>query len=74
MARWLGDIRQYFPSTVVQVMQKDALERLDLKAMLFQPEMLEAVQPDVHLVATLISLRGIILDAVCALLSMSSGI
>lgn len=60
VARWLGDIRQYFPASVVQVMQKDAFERLDLKSMLFQPEMLEAIQPDVHLVATLISLRGII--------------
>lgn len=60
VARWLGDIRQYFPASVVQVMQKDAFERLNLKSMLFQPEMLEAVQPDVHLVATLMSLRGII--------------
>ena len=60
VARWLGDIRRYFPASVVQVMQKDAFERLDLKSMLFQPEMLEAVQPDVHLVATLISLRGVI--------------
>ena len=60
VARWLGDIRQYFPASVVQVMQKDAFERLDLKSMLFQPEMLEAIQPDVHLVATLMSLRGII--------------
>lgn len=60
VARWLGDIRQYFPAPVVQVMQKDAFERLDLKSMLFQPEMLEAVQPDVHLVATLMSLRGVI--------------
>lgn len=60
VARWLGDIRHYFPAPVVQVMQKDAFERLDLKSMLFQPEMLEAVQPDVHLVATLMSLRGII--------------
>src|ERR1700674_3886851 len=41
-------------------MQKDAFERLGLKSMLFQPEMLEAVQPDVHLVATLMSLRGVI--------------
>ncbi|MFZ2267643.1 MAG: VWA domain-containing protein [Azonexus sp.] len=60
VARWLGDIRRYFPASVVQVMQKDAFERLDLRSMLFQPEMLEAVQPDVHLVATLMSLRGII--------------
>lgn len=60
VARWLGDIRRYFPGSVVQVMQKDAFERLDLKSMLLQPEMLEAVQPDVHLVATLLSLRGVI--------------
>jgi len=62
VARWLGDIRQYFPSTVVQIMQKDAFERLNLQSMLFQPEMLEAVQADVHLVATLMSLRGVIPD------------
>ncbi len=54
VARWLGDIREYFPSSVVQVMQRDALERLDMKRMLMEPEMLEAVQPDVHLVADLI--------------------
>ena len=57
--RWLGDIRSYFPSSVVQVMQRDAFERLDLKQLLLQPEMLEAVQPDVHLVSTLISMRGL---------------
>src|SRR5687767_5347252 len=52
VARWLGDIRSYFPSSVVRVMQQDALERLNLRQMLLEPEMLEAVQPDVHLVAT----------------------
>lgn len=59
VARWLGDIRQYFPSTVVQVMQKDALDRLGLQQMLCEPEMLSAVEPDVHLVATLLSLNRI---------------
>lgn len=60
VARWLGDIRKYFPASVVQVMQKDALERLNLQSMLLQPEMLETVQPDVHLVATLIGLNSVI--------------
>jgi len=55
--RWLGDIRKYFPTPVVQLMQKDALERLDLKQMLLEPELLEAVIPDIHLVATLLSLN-----------------
>jgi Mg-chelatase subunit ChlD len=60
VARWLGDIRKYFPSTVVRVMQKDALERLKLHQLLLEPELLEAVEPDVHLVANLIALRGVI--------------
>lgn len=60
VARWLGDIRRYFPSTVVQVMQRDAVERLNLKRLLLEPEMLEAVEPDVHLVGTLLSLNHVL--------------
>ena len=59
VARWLGDIREYFPSTVVQVMQADAIERLDLTRLLMEPEMLQAVEPDVHLVGTLLSLNRV---------------
>ncbi|MFE2654717.1 hypothetical protein ACFXGY_33095, partial [Streptomyces sp. NPDC059346] len=57
VARWLGDIRTYFPASVVQVMQRDAIDRLGLAALLLEPEMLEAVEPDVHLVGTLLSLH-----------------
>lgn len=57
VSRWLGDIRQYFPSSVVRVLQKDAYQRLNLEQMLLEPEMLQAVEPDVHLVSTLISLN-----------------
>jgi Mg-chelatase subunit ChlD len=59
VARWLGDIRAFFPSTVVQVMQADAIERLNLSRLLLEPEMLRAVEPDVHLVATLLSLNRV---------------
>src|SRR5688572_30067272 len=59
VARWLGDIRSYFPTSVVRVMQKDALERLGLEQMLLQPELLETVEADVHLVATLLSLSRV---------------
>lgn len=62
VARWLGDIRAYFPSSVVRVMQKDAIERLDLTRLLLEPEMLEAVEPDVHLVGTLLSLNKVLPD------------
>ncbi len=56
VARWLGDIRTYFPVSVVQVMQKDALERLNIQRMLLEPELLASVEPDVNLVATLMTL------------------
>ncbi|MEV1054399.1 VWA domain-containing protein [Streptomyces sp. NPDC059017] len=56
VARWLGDIRTYFPNSVVQVMQRDAIDRLGLSTLLLEPEMLEAVEADVHLVGTLLSL------------------
>ncbi|MCB8980250.1 MAG: VWA domain-containing protein [Ardenticatenaceae bacterium] len=59
IARWLGDIRTYFPAEVVQVMQQDALNKLNLRRLLSQPEFLEAIEPDVQLVANLISLRRI---------------
>ncbi len=60
VSRWLGDIRTYFPNTVVKVMQQDALKRLNLTSMLLEKEMLENVEPDVHLVATLMSLSRVI--------------
>jgi Mg-chelatase subunit ChlD len=59
VARWLGDIRTYFPTSVVQVMQRDAIERLQLTSLLLEPELLDSVQPDVHLAATLVSLNAV---------------
>lgn len=60
VARWLGDIRTYFPTNVVRVMQQDAMDRLGLRQLLLEPEMLEAVEPDVALVATLVALNRVI--------------
>jgi Mg-chelatase subunit ChlD len=60
ISRWLGDIRTYFPNTVVRVMQQDAFKRLNLTSMLLEKEMLENVEPDVHLVATLMTLSHVI--------------
>ena len=63
VARWLGDIRTYFPTSVVQVMQRDAIERLHLTSMLLEPELLESIQPDVHLVSSLVSLSNVMPDS-----------
>lgn len=60
--RWLGDIRRFFPRPVVQVMQRDALERLGLNQLLLEPELLASVEPDVHLVGALLSLNKALPD------------
>jgi Mg-chelatase subunit ChlD len=59
VVRWLGDIRTYFPSSIVRVMQQDAMERLGLRQLLLEPELLDAVEPDVHLVSTLLALNRV---------------
>ncbi len=61
VARWLGDIRQFFPQSVVQVMQNDALQQPELRQkMMLEPEILEQATPDVQLVATLMELGKLI--------------
>jgi Mg-chelatase subunit ChlD len=59
-ARWLADIREYFPSSVVRVMQKDAIDRLGMHRLLLEPEMMSALEPDLNLVTTLMALSGVI--------------
>jgi len=59
VARWLGDIRRYFPTPVVSLLQRDAVERLDLEQLLLEPELLDTLEPNVDLVATLIGLGDV---------------
>lgn len=61
ISRWLGDIRQYFPNSVVEVLQSDAMKKPELREkMIFEPEILEKATPDVQLVATLMELKKLI--------------
>jgi hypothetical protein len=57
VVRWLGDIRRYFPTPVVQILQRDAVERLDLRQLLLEPELLGDLEPDIHLVTLLVELN-----------------
>ena len=57
VAKWMGDIRECFPTPVVQIIQRDAFTRLGLRQMLLEPEFLTAMQADVNLVADLMSLK-----------------
>ncbi len=58
LAKWLGDIRTYFTQDVVAVIQNDAIEKKGLKQLLFEPEMLKNVEPNIQLVGTLMALKG----------------
>ena len=58
LAKWLGDIRTYFREDVVSVIQTDAIERKGLTQLLFEPELLKTVQPNIQLVGTLMALSG----------------
>lgn len=62
VATWLGDVRKYFASDVVAVIQQDAIEKKGWKQLLFEPEALAQVTPSVELVGTLMSLKGMIPD------------
>jgi VWA domain containing CoxE-like protein len=62
VTRWLGDIRRYFPTPVVQVLQRDAVDRLDLRRLLLEPELLGELEPDLHLVTLLVELNRALPD------------
>lgn len=56
LTQWLGRLRENFPAESIEVMQRDALERFGMTALLTDPAILESLEPDVHLAATLIQL------------------
>lgn len=58
--RWLGDIRKYFPASVIELMQHDALERLSLEKILNEPELSELLIKNVNLVGTILSLKKVL--------------
>ena len=61
ISRWLGDVRKYFPKSVVDIIQDDALSHPELKdKLMLEPEILEQAQPSVHLIVTLMELGKLI--------------
>lgn len=60
ISKWLGDIRGLFPNAVVQVLQRDAMDRLDLATLLRDPELIESIEPDIHLASTLAQLGSVL--------------
>ncbi|AIT60312.1 VWA domain-containing protein [Corynebacterium doosanense] len=60
VSTWLSDIRTFFPASVVEVVQADALNKLGLRAMLNEPGILDNLEPDLELVTTLAEMSSLI--------------
>lgn len=60
VAKWLDQIRTFFPKDVVVLLQKDAIERRGLKQLLFEPEILANVEPSLDLAATVLAMKNMV--------------
>ncbi|MDR0386322.1 MAG: VWA domain-containing protein [Prevotellaceae bacterium] len=58
LAKWLTDIRTFFPQDTVSIIQSDAIERKGLTQLLLEPETLRNIKPDISMLETLIVLKG----------------
>lgn len=57
ISRWLGDVRTLFEKDLVTVIQSDAMERCGLRQLIFEPELLENIEPDISLASTILMLK-----------------
>ena len=57
ISRWLGDVRSLFDKDIVTIIQTDAVNRCGLKQLMFEPELLENLEPDVGLASTILMLK-----------------
>ena len=57
ISKWLGDVRALFDREIVTIIQSDAIERRGLRQLLFEPELLQNLEPDIGLASTLMMLR-----------------
>jgi len=58
LAKWLTDVRSFFPADIVSVIQTDAIEKKGMTKLLLEPETLKNVKPDISMVGTLMALKG----------------
>ncbi|HEX8339807.1 MAG TPA: VWA domain-containing protein [Tepidisphaeraceae bacterium] len=60
VAKWLDQIRTFFPKDVVVLLQKDAIERRGLKQLLLEPEIMASVEPSLDLAATVLAMKNMV--------------
>ncbi len=57
ISKWLGDVRSLFDKELVTIIQTDAMEKCGLKQLIFEPELLEHLEPDIGLASTILMLK-----------------
>ncbi|MGN0695959.1 MAG: VWA domain-containing protein [Oscillospiraceae bacterium] len=57
LTKWLGDLRTLFAPMEIKVIQNDAIERCGMKQLLFEPEMLDGLEPDISTASLLLMLK-----------------
>lgn len=60
ISKWLGDVRSLFDKDLVKIIQNDAMTRCGLKQLIFEPEILENVEPDISLASAILTLKDMI--------------
>ena len=60
VARWLDQIRNFFPKDVVVLLRRTPSSGAGMKELLFEPEMLAKVEPSIDLARTVLALKNMV--------------
>jgi len=60
VAKWLGQIREFFPRDVVVLLQRDAIERRGMKELLLEPELMAKIEPSLDIAATILEIKNMV--------------
>ncbi|SFJ65594.1 VWA domain containing CoxE-like protein [Sphingomonas sp. NFR04] len=55
---WIGEVRELFPQSVLEMLQSHAVDRLGLTELLSDPKTLEALEPNRDLLKALVAFKG----------------
>jgi hypothetical protein len=54
---WIENVKELFPTDTKEVLEKDLVERSDIKDIIANPELFEKVEPSLEMVKTIIALK-----------------
>ncbi|MFX0075437.1 MAG: VWA domain-containing protein [Candidatus Hermodarchaeota archaeon] len=57
---WIENVKEFFPTDAKEVLEKDLVERSDIKDIIANPELFEKVEPSLEMVKTIISLKHLL--------------